>query len=146
MLCEQYTAGLSSRFINIYIQYSSSDPFPRWWRKASFWRSDFFFCVCVPLFCLFLVYNVDLSLMNWTSEYVLALYSITLASEGSLLFLSHLLYRTHHVCLLMILSFSLSPLFGFFLHCLLEENKDVFVCINPSTTCHHRTGRLLTDS
>lgn len=42
--------------------------------------------------------------MNWTSEYVLALHSITLASEGSLLFLSHLLYRTHYVCLLMILS------------------------------------------
>ncbi len=140
MLCEQHTAGLSSRFINIYIQYSSSDPFPRWWRrKASFRRSDFFF---------FLLYDVDLSLMNWTSEYVLALYSITLVAEGSLLFLSHLLYRTDHVCLLMILFLPFALFLGFFLHCLSEENRDVFVCIEPSTTCHrhHHTGRLLTDS
>jgi hypothetical protein len=56
------------------------------------------------LACLLLLYDADRSLMNWTSEYVLALYSITLVGEGSLLFLSHLLYRTDHVCLLMILS------------------------------------------
>jgi hypothetical protein len=93
---------------------------------------------------LIFLYDVDLSLMNWTSEYVLALYSITLVAEGSLLFLSHLLYRTHHVCLLMILSLSLFLVF----FCLSEENRDVFVCIEPSTTCHrhHHTGRLLTDS
>jgi hypothetical protein len=57
--------------------------------------------------------SLDLSLMNWTDEYVLALHSITLAAEGLLLFLSHLHYWTHHVCLLMILSLS-HPLLGFF--------------------------------
>lgn len=68
--------------------------------------------------------------MNWTSEYVLALYSITLATEGSLLFLSHLLYRTHHVCLLMILSFS-SPLLVFFYIACQKKIETCLCATNP---------------
>ena len=74
MLYEQHTAGLSSRFINIYTLLVIRSIPQMTTTTKSFFRSKIWF-----LFLLVVVCDADLSLMNWTSdEYVRILDSITL--------------------------------------------------------------------
>ena len=164
LLCEQHTAAVSSRFINIYIQYSSSDPFPRWWRKAPFRRSDFFlhfFCLSISSLSSFFLFDVlDSSLwcrsasnelnkrvrarapFNYPCFWGFLTVLIALALSDSLcLFANDSFSR-----LLLLLLLSLYWVFFFFAWFVFEENRDVSVCIEPSTNCHHYRGRLLTDN